>query len=175
MDTKTLLIAALVVALTSTLSMAVVFWTRRTYPGFGYWLAGSGCLALQLLLFLLPRDQFPSWLTIVLANYCFPLELLLYLRGLLIFRGREVGYHWEILVSISFIALFVYFTYLEPSITGRVLVRSCYGAVLGTWMLRVILADRPPYFGSIDRSIAGGNLEPSGSHQYQPDGVYLAV
>ena len=155
MDTKTLLIAALVVALTSTLSMAVVFWTRRTYPGFGYWLAGSGCLALQLLLFLLPRDQFPSWLTIILANYCFPLELLLYLRGLLIFRGREVGYHWEILVSVSFIVLFVYFTYLDPSITGRVLVRSFYGVFLGGWMLRVILADRPPYFGSIDRLQAG--------------------
>lgn len=59
MDTKTLIVAGLVVAIAVSSSMAIVFCTRRTYPGFGYWLAGSVCRVLSATLFLLPRDQFP--------------------------------------------------------------------------------------------------------------------
>ncbi len=70
MDTITLIIVALTVALAIALSMAVILWTRRTYPGFGYWVAGVACGCLSSLLFLLPRDRFSPWLTFVLANYC---------------------------------------------------------------------------------------------------------
>ena len=69
MDTQTLIIAALTVSLAINLGMAIVYWTRRSYPGFGYWLAGTLCRTLAGLLLLLPRDQFPPWLTIILANY----------------------------------------------------------------------------------------------------------
>ena len=58
MDTKTLITAALVVAVATSLSMAIVFWTRRTYPGFGYWLAGWSCRMVSGVLFLLPRGNY---------------------------------------------------------------------------------------------------------------------
>jgi diguanylate cyclase (GGDEF)-like protein len=155
MDTKTLIVAALVVSLAINLSMAIVFWTRRTYPGFGYWLAGSLCRTAGGMLFLLPRTQFPLWLTIVLANYLMVAELLLYVRGTLIFRGQPVRVGLELGASLSFVALFVYFTYVAPSVNARILVVSVYIAVLSLWMMRILLTRRPIYFGSSELWQAG--------------------
>jgi diguanylate cyclase (GGDEF)-like protein/PAS domain S-box-containing protein len=155
MDTKTLIIAGLVVALAVSFSMVLVFWTRRTYPGFGYWLAGSVCRALSAALFLLPRDQFPPWLTIILANYLLFAELILYLRGTLIFRGQPVRVHWDVAGSLIFLVAFFWFTYVEPSRNARVGVGMFLIAI---WSLRLCLAlltRRPPYFGSFDRWQAG--------------------
>ena len=52
MDMKTLLITGLVISVATNLSMATVWWTRRTYPGFGYWVAGTFCRTLGGVLFL---------------------------------------------------------------------------------------------------------------------------
>lgn len=89
MDTKTLIIVALLVALAITLTMAVILWTRRTYPGFGYWVAGVTCGCLASVLFLLPRDQFPPWLTIVLANYLLLAKAILFCAA----HSSSVAYH----------------------------------------------------------------------------------
>jgi len=154
MDTKTLIIAGLVVAMAVSFSMAVVFWTRRTYPGFGYWLAGSGCRVLAAALFLLPREQFPPWLTIILANYLLFAELILYLRGTLIFRGQPVQVRWDLAGSLVFLALFFWFTYVEPSLNVRVAVSNLLSAVWTLRLFLVLLTRRPPYFGSLDRGQA---------------------
>ncbi|NCC39371.1 MAG: hypothetical protein EOM21_07955 [Gammaproteobacteria bacterium] len=146
MDTKTLIIAALVVALAVSFSMAMVFWTRRTYPGFGYWLTGSACRVLSAALFLLPRDQFPPWLTIILANYLLFAELILYLRGTLIFRGQPVRVRWDVAGSLLFLVAFFWFTYVEPNRNARVGIGLFLIAI---WSLRLCLAlltRRPPYF-----------------------------
>jgi diguanylate cyclase (GGDEF)-like protein len=156
MHTETLIIAAVVVSLAINLGMAIVFWTRRTYPGFGYWLVGGVCRTAGAVLFLLPRDEFPPWLTIVLPNYLLVLEALLYIRGTLTFRGRSVRIGAEIGVSLSFIALFVYFAYITPNVNARIVVISFYGAALSLWMIRVLLdRRRPAYFGSSDLLQAG--------------------
>ena len=155
MDTKTLITAALVVAVATSLSMAIVFWTRRTYPGFGYWLAGWSCRVVAAVLFLLPRDQFPPWLTIILANYLLFVEVILYLRGTLIFRGQPVQDRWDLAGSLVFLAYFFWFTYAAPSINARIAGSSLLSAL---WMLRlawILLSRRPPYFGSFDRWQAG--------------------
>ena len=154
MDTKTLIIAGMVVAMAVSFSMAMVFWTRRTYPGFGYWLSGSGCRVLSATLFLLPRDQFPPWLTIILANYLLLAELILYLRGTLIFRGQPVQVRWDLLGSLVFLAPFYWFTYLEPSLNARVAVSNLLSAVWTLRLFQVLLTRRPPYFGSFDRGQA---------------------
>ncbi|NEX19780.1 diguanylate cyclase [Thiorhodococcus mannitoliphagus] len=155
MDINTLIILTLPAALAITLSMATVFWTSRTYPGFGYWVIGSSCRVLAAVLFLLPRDQLPLWLTIILANYLLLAEIMFYRRGTLVFRGQVVGYGWEIAASVTFIALCVYFTYITPSLNARIAVISLYCAAWNAWMVRVLLTRRPPYFGFIDRWQAG--------------------
>jgi PAS domain S-box-containing protein len=155
MDTQTLIIAALTVSLAINLSMAIVFWTRRSYPGFGYWLAGTLCRTLAGLLLLLPRDQYPPWLTLILANYLLLVELLLYIRGTRLFRGLPVGFGGEIIVSVLFLGFFAYFTYVSPNLNTRILVFAISAGVLELEMIRVLLTRRPAYFGSSDRWQAG--------------------
>ena len=126
MDTKTFFITALFVTLTINAGMALVFWTRRTYPGFGYWLAGSCCRSVGSILFILQRSQFPPELTVILANYLFLAESMLFIRGTLIFRGRPpIPYGWDLAVFLSFSVPCspTSFT-VEPSLTARIVVFS---------------------------------------------------
>ena len=150
MDVKTLLIAALAVSLAASLCMLIIFWTRRTYPGFGLWVAGHFCGAVCILLFILPRDQFPPWLTIILANYLWFASMMLNNRGSLLFRSRRISYGWEIAASVSFCALFAYFTYVEPNIAARLTVIAVYHGGFQLWTIAVLLMQRPAYFGSSD-------------------------
>jgi len=150
MDAKTLLIALLVATLTTSLCMAIIFWTRRTYPGFGVWVLGSFSRVVGILLFI-PREQFPPWLTIILANYLFFAGFLLNNRGVLIFRDRRISYRWEIAASLSFCALFAYFTYVDPNIAARVVVFGFHVGVVAIWTVVILMTQRPVYFGSSDR------------------------
>ena len=150
MDVKTLLIAALAVSLAASLCMLIIFWTRRTYPGFGLWVAGHFCGTVCILLFILPRDQFPPWLTIILANYLWFASMMLNNRGSLLFRSRRISYGWEIAASVSFCALFAYFTYVEPNIAARLTVIAVYHGGFQLWTIAVLLMQRPAYFGSSD-------------------------
>ena len=151
MDAKTLLIALLVTALTTNLCIVILYWTRRTYPGFGLWVLGSFSRTVSTMLFMLPRDLFPSWLTIILANYLLLVGFLLNNRGVLIFRDRHISYGWEIAVSLSFCALFAYFTYVDPNVATRVIVFGLYIGAVEIWTTVILMTQRPAYFGSSDR------------------------
>ena len=151
MDTKTLIIVALMVALAITLSMAVILWTRRTYPGFGYWVAGLACGGLASVLFLLPRDQFPPWLTIVLANYLLLAKGILFLRGTLIFRGLSPRVRWDIAGSLTYVGLLLWFSYGDPNLNARIVINAVFSVIWMLWLARVLLTRRPPFFGSADR------------------------
>jgi len=151
MDVKTLLIALLVTALTTNLCIVILYWTRRTYPGFGLWVLGNFSRMGGILLFLLPRDLFPPWLTIILANYLLLASILLNNRGLLIFRDRQTSYGWEIAASLSFCALFAYFTYVDPNVAARVVVFGFWIGAVEIWTAVILMTQRPVYFGSSDR------------------------
>ncbi|HAN91665.1 MAG TPA: hypothetical protein DCS31_00010 [Candidatus Competibacteraceae bacterium] len=149
MDIKTLLIALLVVALTTNICIVIIYWTRRTYPGFGVWVLGSFSRVVGILLFI-PREQFPSWLTIILANYLFFAGFLLNNRGVLIFRDRRISYRWEIAASLLFCVLFAYFTYVDPSVVARVKVFGLYISAVEIWTVVILITRRPVYFGLSD-------------------------
>ena len=151
MDTLTLIIVALTVALAIAQSIAVILWTRQTYPGFGYWVAGMSCGCLASLLFLLPRDQFPPWLTIVLANYLLLAKGILFLRGTLIFRGLSPRGRWDISVSLGYVALLLWFSYEDPNLNARIVINAVFNAAWMLWLAKLLLTRRPPYFGSADR------------------------
>ena len=151
MDIKTLLIALLAAALATNLCIGIVYWTRRTYPGFGLWVLGSFCRTVTTALFMLPRDLFPSWLTIILANYLLLCGFLLNNRGVMLFRDRHISYGWEIAVSLSFCTLFAYFTYVDPNVAARVEVFGLYISAVQIWTVVILMAQRPVYFGSSDQ------------------------
>ncbi len=149
MDMKTLLITGLVISVATNLSMATVWWTRRTYPGFGYWVAGTFCRTLGGVLFL-SRGILSPWLAIVLANTLLLAELMLNVRGLLVFRGRRTGLGWEIALLLSFFVAFAWFTQVSPDINSRIVLFCLFAFVFQVWAITVLLSQRPAYFGSGD-------------------------
>ena len=155
MDTKTLIIATLVVALTTSLGMALIFWTRRTYPGFGYWLAGSGFHTLAVL-FILSRDLAPLWVAIILPGCFFLLELMLYVQGTRRFRDeRPYPWRWGLFAALSFCVLMAYFLYAAPSLNARIALISLYAGGLDIWLVWLLARRRPAFFGAVEWVLAG--------------------
>ena len=150
MDMRTLVIAMLVVCVAINLSMATLWWTRRVYPGFGYWLIGICCRTLGGLLFVL-RGYISPWLSIVLANGLLVAELMFNLLGLLRFRDRPLRIGWPVAALLSCVALLAWFTVVTPDTNLRVVCYSLYASLFRLWALTVLLSERPPYFGSADR------------------------
>ncbi len=147
---KSLIASALVVSLAISLGMATVWWTRRTYPGFGYWLVATLCRTLGVLL-ILPRDRLPAWLTVIVANTLLISGHVLTTRGLLVFRGRATHPVWEGAALLSFAALFAWFTYIDPDVGTRIVLFCLYGGLFEWWAAAVLLTRRPADFASGDR------------------------
>src|SRR5512133_143803 len=108
-------IRALSVVLTAVSAMAsvimILIWkSRKTYAGFGFWAAGNGASAVGFLLFAL-RGIIPDIFTIVLANVLVLSTAALYLEGTRRFRG-VAGRRTLSAVLIIFLAASIsYFTY----------------------------------------------------------------
>jgi|GEM_PF-2267247 len=156
MDLKTLIISALVVCLATNLSLGMVYLTRRTYSGFGDWLAGTICRSLAAILFILPRDSLPPWLTIILPNWLMIVEPLLYLRGTRRFYGQpppSVG--WAVLATLLYLPVFHHYTYTVPDINARFVVVSVFDFVFSLAMIGALLTHRPPYAGASEKYQAG--------------------
>jgi diguanylate cyclase (GGDEF)-like protein/PAS domain S-box-containing protein len=150
MEMKTLLIAGLAISVATNIGMATVLCTRRTYPGFGYWVLGTFCRTLGGIL-MLSRGELSEWLTVVLANILLMADLTFYLRGLQLFRDRPTAFPTEIGVLLSFGALVAWFTFSVPSINARIVLFGVYSSAVQLWALRVLLTQRPADFGSGDR------------------------
>ncbi|MBV5308277.1 diguanylate cyclase [Chromatium okenii] len=155
MDMKTLVIVGVVMALAGTFSMTTVFLTRRVYPGFGYWVLSILCRTLGSLLFL-QRDQLSLWLTIILANTLFLLDIMLVGRGMRVFRNQHRPIHSgiEATALLSFIALFIWLTVIVPDIKMRILLWCVYTTLLMSWTVFILLTHRPAWFGSGDQFLA---------------------
>lgn len=150
MDLYSLIISALLVVTTATIAMGVVYATRRTYAGFGWWFAAAIARAGSLLFFLLPHDRFSPWLYIVLPNMCLAWESMFELQGMKAFRGRSTGRWWMLLLSAAFFAGLVQYSIVASDIAARILLRSVLLAALMIWTFQVAVTRRPPYFGAAD-------------------------
>ncbi|RKT44786.1 GGDEF domain-containing protein [Thiocapsa rosea] len=150
MEMTTLLVAGLAVSVATNIGMATVLLTRRTYPGFGYWVLGTFCRTLGGIL-ILSRGELSPWLTVVLANVLLLADLTCYLRGLQLFRNRPTHGWAEFGLLLSFGALLAWLTFIVPSVNARIVVFGIYSCVVQIWALHVLLTHRPDDFGSGDR------------------------
>lgn len=153
MDTATLLGTNALLSSAATLIMFVVFRTRKTYPGFGFWTAGIACLALGAAM-LVPAALPQTWIVRVARNAFLLGGLLLVLRGMLIFRGLKVSYRWDGLFAVAFLAVFGYFSLDPAQLDARIIVYSVLACVLSLATAILTWRYRPPYFGSNDVMLA---------------------
>jgi hypothetical protein len=118
LDPRTLVVIAVFVALVPTAIAALVWRTRRTYPGFGRWTLGNllGTLCLALLSM---RGVAPDWISIVLANASALGAAVLFFQGIRKFRGLRLLWWPECLTAILGLAAVIYFRFVSDAISVR--------------------------------------------------------
>ncbi|MBU0544926.1 MAG: GAF domain-containing protein, partial [Proteobacteria bacterium] len=125
LDTRTLVL--MIVAISFTLSIAMIFIsrTRKTYAGFGLWTAGNGAFAVGFLLVAL-RGIIPDILTIVIANAVLLLSSLLYFEGIRKFFGMPGRKNLSVLLIVLLMALQSYFTFARNDVEIRIIIVSIF-------------------------------------------------
>jgi hypothetical protein len=127
LDARTLIESAVLVALLSTLITGLVWRTRRTSPGFGYWTLGNVAVMLCLMLLSL-RGIAPDWISIVAANSLSLTASVLFLQGIRRFRGLRLRWMYEGLAAGATTVAIMFFRYGIDSINARICI---VGVVLG--------------------------------------------
>ena len=153
MDTSILLTTNALLSSAAALVMLVVLRTRKTYPGFGFWTAGVACLALGAAL-LAPNVLPQGWGLRVLRNGMLLAGYVLILRGMLIFRGRRVGWWLELLCLLLFLPLFGWYSVDPRDLDARIVIYCVFAAALSVATVAVTLRHRPAHFGSNDVLLA---------------------
>jgi hypothetical protein len=121
LDTRTLVVVSIMVALVPGMVGALVWQTRRTYPG--QWALGNLLAALALLLLSL-RGKVPDWISIVLANALAIGAGIVFLQGIRRFRGLRIRWWPECLVGVLGVATVTCFRYVTNNINIRILAMS---------------------------------------------------
>jgi hypothetical protein len=142
LDPRALAVVSVFVALVPTVITAMVWKTRRTYPGFGRWTAGNLLDTLCLVLFSL-RGAAPDWITIVLANAAAIGAGILFLQGSRKFRGLRLLWWPECAIGILGLAGVIYFRYATDSTGARTVASSIALGTLGLACGITFLRDMP--------------------------------
>jgi diguanylate cyclase (GGDEF)-like protein len=123
--------------------MVLIWRTRRTYDGFGFWTAGNTAYAVGFLLIAL-RGTIPNLFTIVLANVLIVSAAALYLEGTRRFRSVAGCKVLCISLVVALAASISYFTYGSNNVGMRIILVSLFVALfyaLNAWEL---LGNAPP-------------------------------
>ena len=113
------LVLALVCAVLS-IMMALIWKTRKTYPGFGYWTAGDALNAVGFLLIAL-RGMIADALSIVLANVLLLGAAALFLKGVRSFRGVAGRTVISALLIVLQLLVTLYFTFVIDNVGVRII------------------------------------------------------
>lgn len=136
MDTRTMLLVGALVSLTLAGVMVYYSVARRTYPGFHHWTVGIISVGTGAVL-LSGRGFYPDAISMVLGNFLIILMPFLLARGLAIFLNVP----WKltavnILILILFLSVFLWTTYIHPSLYVRIL---CFSIVLGLFFCESLI------------------------------------
>ncbi len=153
MDTSILLTTNVLLSSAAAVVMLITFLTRKTYPGFAFWLAGVLFLATGAAM-LVPDVLPQTWIVRVVRNGMLIAGYMSILRGMLIFRGYQIGYWPELLLAISFLSVFGFYSQESHDIGIRIIIYCSFAALLALATVIVTLGRRPPHFGSNDVLLA---------------------
>lgn len=153
MDTSILLTANALLSSAAAVVMLVAFLTRKTYPGFSFWVVGIIFLAAGAAM-LVPDYQPHHWAIRLIRNGLLIAGYMAILRGMLVFRGHQIGYWPELLLALAFLPVFGFYSRAADDIQIRIVIYCLFTAFLALATILVTLRRRPPHFGSNDVLLA---------------------
>ena len=128
LDIRTLSALTSFVNMILCLVMFYVYKTRKTYPGYRHWVYSAFCMFAGTLLLSL-RGMLPEFFTVIAANALIASYFVFIAYGIQIFFQRPVLI-WHYTTPVVFMILtFIYFTYITPSISARVVIITLLGCV----------------------------------------------
>ncbi len=164
LDTRTLVVVAIFIALVPSVVGAWIWHTRRTCPGFGRWTFANFAVTPSLILFIL-RGMVPDWSSILLPNVLTAGAAILFFQGIRMFCGLRLYWWPEYLTGVMAISALTYFTYFTNNANLRILAMSLglgvCGLACGIILLRAAPVGRrfSMFFTGIVFMLAGvGNL-----------------
>lgn len=142
-DTRTLIAVTAAVALVPALIGALVWQTKRDYPG--RWVLGNVLAAFAAALLGL-RGHLPDWLSIVVANAFILGAIVAFLQGFRRFRGLPIRWWPECMVGVLTLAAIIWFRYVTDNINARILTMGlamgAMGIACGITLLKQMPRDR---------------------------------
>jgi diguanylate cyclase (GGDEF)-like protein len=132
-DTRTIAVILMGVTVVLGAIMNLIRQTRKTYPGFGLWTAGTTAYALGFL-FISLRNIIPDIFSVVLAGVFILSAALCFWEGTRRFRGKEVRKTPLVLLVVGYTLFQSYFTFVNNDVGVRIiiyslLVAAIYGAI----------------------------------------------
>ena len=155
LDVRTLAVVALIVFMSITAILLLVFFTRRVYPGFRGWLLWQICITLGMLAFALRGPDPPPIQMMLITGVLLLAPTFLY-DGLIRFYGVYQSI-WPSGLNYLLVAMVLavewYFAYVAPDLDGRIVAYSLTRAALmfrcAIEPLQVAAARRSPSFLSL--------------------------
>jgi hypothetical protein len=141
LDPRTIILVSMVMYFLLALAMVLFSASLKHQRGPGYWAAGTSGWALFSLL-LSFRGILPDWLTIIVANEGLVVCLCLVAQGLALLLGRRRPMAFHVLVCSAHLAGYLYFLYIVPSFSARVVLFSLAVVILATEMAKSLLPIR---------------------------------
>jgi PAS domain S-box-containing protein len=103
------------------------------------WGVGIGCFALAAALILL-RPVLPLFVTITISNLIFSLAYCFLWAGVSAYRNRPPRTTVMVIITLVFIPLNMWFTYINPLISMRIVVQQFFGVLFLVCIVRTILS-----------------------------------
>jgi hypothetical protein len=142
LDMHTLIFVSGVTSMFLFVCMVYIRQKQKTYDGFLQWIFSSLINAAGMIL-LSQRGVWPDFLTVVIANTCLILSIVLINVGLSRFAGLQPRTKLYLLSMLLFLAAFWGFTYALPSLTFRIIVFSGFQSALSVIAAILIYRDLP--------------------------------
>lgn len=131
-DVRTLCLASTLTVLALATAMTYVWWQRKTYPGFGTWVASAWC-SLGGMVFLTLRGWISDHLSIHGANAFLNVGTLLVVAGFCAFRDQPTPWGRLSGLFLGALGLSALFHYVHPSLQLRVAIHSLFTGGLCLW------------------------------------------
>ena len=141
-DSRGWLTVAVLIGILLSFLTAGIWWTRRTYPGFGRWTVANLLLVLSLSLFAL-RSTAPDWVSVVCANTLVAAAAILSLEAIREFRSVSSPVWFLYAAGGLTILVVMFFDYIVPSVNNRISAMSSFLAIIAILCSLTLLKKMP--------------------------------